>query len=320
MFDAIILSFPTIIKAETGTEGQRIITVEASSEAVDSEGDVILQKALLDSAASFVKTGHIDIDHLSEIGYRLGITNPESFIIGRPIDVKDLGDGRTGVVAELMRSGDGKIDVKKNRFDAVWESLQSDPPVKWRASIYGFPTKGGTKDCGKDTCDSGATRYEVKSIDWRSLALTRNPVNTDLKGYAKIVKAGQYVEIVKANMRTLTAETVEKTLADGGLGKCGGEMKSGSLGGVVPAGAVVASKDAGPEYFQMPNMHAPYSMDELVGQYHRHIKGCHHTAGANTREGFKAHFKGCCGMGEDHADMMAHSLMYYTILNPDTCG
>ena len=82
--DGYIVEIPCIVKAKASTDGKRLVSVEASSEAVDSEGDVILQKALLDSSKSFVATGHIDIDHLSELGDRLGIANPTSYIIGRP--------------------------------------------------------------------------------------------------------------------------------------------------------------------------------------------------------------------------------------------
>src|ERR1700743_2718026 len=106
--DAVIVDFPILIKAATTAEGRRMIEVEASSEECDSEGDVILQKALLGSAKSFVRTGHID--HISEMGERMGIPNPESYIIGHPTEVKDIGGGRTSVVAEIMRSKDGKMD------------------------------------------------------------------------------------------------------------------------------------------------------------------------------------------------------------------
>jgi hypothetical protein len=194
----IIVELPCIIKAVSpGADGKRMVQCEASNEAVDGEGDVVLQRALLDSADSFVATGHLDIDHLSEIGDRLGIQNPTAYIVGRPTEVKDLGKGRTGIVGEIRKSADGKHDPDRNRYDSFWDSLHSDPPVKWRASIYGFPIKGMVDDCRKMACDTGATRFVVKGIDWRSLAFTRNPVNEDIKGYAQVVTAKAFLAMLK---------------------------------------------------------------------------------------------------------------------------
>jgi hypothetical protein len=108
-----------------------------------------------------------------------------------------LGAGRTAVVGEIRRSSDGKHDPERNRYDSFWDSLHSDPPVKWRASIYGFPIKGMVEDCRKNACEGGATRFIVKGIDWRSLAFTRNPVNDDLRGYAQVVTAKAFMAMMK---------------------------------------------------------------------------------------------------------------------------
>ncbi len=285
--DALIVDFPVLIKSSVDKDGRRMMEVEASSEVVDSEGDVILQKALLGSAKSFVKSGHIDIDHLSELGDRLGIPNPESFIIGHPKEVKDLGEGRTGVVAEIMRSRDGKFDSAKNRYDSFWESLQSDPPVRWRASIYGFPLPGEVDDCRKAACSGDATRFLVKGMDWRSLAMTRNPINTSLTGYARIVTAKSWV-----------AERIMK----GGM--------TGMPNQVMPA---VGMSDTMPP--PMMPMSLPMNMDTLAGQFERHIdKSCMFTKGGHSREAFKDHFVNCCGAPHELAEILAHALMYHEIL------
>lgn len=276
--DGYIVEIPCIVKAKSSTDGKRLVSVEASSEAVDSEGDVILQKALLDSAKSFIATGHLDIDHLSELGDRLGIANPTSYIIGRPTAVEDLGGGRTGVTGEISRSVDGVHDPKKNKYDEFWDSLQSDPPVRWRASIYGYPIKGMTEDYRENTDNkSGAKRFLVKGIDWRSLAMTRNPINTDLKGYAQIVSAKAYCAVIKG-------------------------MGAGSM-------APYPSVDTA------GTMNLPMNMDELVGQHHRHIsKDCPHTGGLNSVAGFKAHFQNCCYAPHQIADLLSHALMYHVLL------
>lgn len=199
MQKAVIIEIPVIVKART-ENGRRLVSVEASNEAVDSEGDVILQKALLDSAKSFLAKGHIDIDHFSEIGHRIGIKNPSSYIIGRPVEVNDLGGGRTEVVAEIAKAKDGSIDTANRKYDEFWESLQQEPPVSWRASIYGFPKPGMLDDCTKASCTHGATRYLVKGIDWKSLAFTQHPVNDAIEGFAQVVTAKAFIEELRKGM------------------------------------------------------------------------------------------------------------------------
>src|SRR5690242_6874067 len=102
--EALCIDIPVLIKAKTDGD-RRLVEVEASNEAVDSEGDIIKQSALLGGASAFVATGHLDIDHYSEIGERLGIANPTDYIVGVPVEVKDLGKGRTGVLGELHKAG-----------------------------------------------------------------------------------------------------------------------------------------------------------------------------------------------------------------------
>lgn len=295
--DSIILHIPAIIKAST-SNGKRIVEVEASSEAVDSEGDVILQKALMDSATSFLKTGNLDIDHISEIGGRLGIKNPASYIVGRPIEVKDLGKGRTSVIGEIRKSLDGH-DPEKNHYDSFWDSLQSDPPVIWRASIFGFPLDGGVEDCSSKTCEKGATRWLVKSIDWRSLAFTRNPINTDLKGTAKIVSSKAFVEFI---MKSNALQRGGEVSGLPSFARCGG-----------PEMAMSADM---PAPYTPPIESMPYNMNELAGQYLLHIKGgnCPHVGETNSVAAFKAHFEICCGASSTQADIHAHALMYHALL------
>lgn len=273
MLEGIIIGLDAVVKARPAADGRRLIEVEASNQVCDSEGDVILQKALLDSAPAFVKTGHIDIDHISEIGARFGIPDPTSYIIGRPTDVKDIGDKRTAVVAEIMRAGDGSFSPERNRYDAFWKSLQSDPPVAWRASIYGFPkSESDVVDCREQTCELGAKRYLIKGLDWRSLAVTRNPINTAIKGVAHIVTAKAWIDAV--------------------------------------------SKDYGAGMTPISLLSVPRNMDELWGQYQRHIaKDCPYAAGVNTTATFKDHFSFCCGAPTEVADVLAHALMHAITLD-----
>lgn len=302
--DAFVADIPCIVKAkEVG--GKRMIEVQASSEELDAEGDIIAQGALLGGAAEFVKSGHLDIDHISELGPRMGIPNPESYIIGRPTEVKDMGSGKTSVVGEIRRAMNGLHDPNLNKFDAFWDSMQSDPPILWRASVYGFPKGGMVDDCREVSCTSGAKRFHIKGMSWRSLALTRNPVNESLTGYAKIVTAKAYIELMKAANSMAPPDIRPFDSQDSGpcVGEpCGhGDKANSFMGG--GAGAAIA-------------MSEPRSLMDALGQYHGHMKSeCPHTEGMNTTMGFKSHFQICCGMSADLADLYAHALMHKILLH-----
>lgn len=213
------ISFPTVIKAELTKSGRRVISMEASNEIEDTEGDIILQNALMGSAESYLKTGHIDIDHYSELGRNpafsfLGIRDPNEWIIGLPLEVNNLGGGRTGVKAEIFRNKDGAADPQKYKYDMFWQTLQTDPPARWYASIYGFP--------GPDTEEgtAKARRYLVKSFDWRSTAVTRTPVNNSMKAAARIVTAKAFaahlprLTMTVPRERLFTREEVVKSFYD----------------------------------------------------------------------------------------------------------
>jgi hypothetical protein len=197
---AIVARIPVLIKAREDA-GRRLVLVEASTEQRDTDGDVVLQKALMDSADSFIATGHLDIDHKSEIGHRMvpPIPDPMSYIVGRPVSVKAESGGRTFVEGEISRSMDGSHNPVRNRYDEFWDTMMRNPPVQWFASIYGFPGQD-LMDCRGGTCPgSEATRFIIKSIDWRSLAFTRTPKNTALSSEARVITAKSYlIELAKA--------------------------------------------------------------------------------------------------------------------------
>ena len=204
--DGVCISIPTIVKSSI-IDGERIIEVQASSEDVDSEGDVILQKALLDSAQYFISTGHIDIDHISELGHRYGIKNPDSYIIGKPLEVIDKGKGHTYVKGKLFKNANNEFNPKIYSYDNVWASLNTDPPTKWSASIFGYPKSDAFVNCSEDVCkDTNATRYLVSGLEWHSLALTKNPVNNKLTGFATITKANMFM---KSRFPSLQEEDAE---------------------------------------------------------------------------------------------------------------
>lgn len=197
---ALVARLPALVKAQTpDASGRRVVEVEVSTEAEDLDGDIVLQEALLGSANSFVATGHLDIDHKSELGHRMipPIRDPSSYIVGRPLSVIAADGGSTFVRGEIDRARDGSFDPSRSHADALWASLMREPPVRWYASIYGFPTD--LDDCARGQCSTvQAKRFVIKAIDWRSLAFTRTPKNTALSSPTRIVTAKAYIaELMK---------------------------------------------------------------------------------------------------------------------------
>jgi hypothetical protein len=269
---AVVARFPVLVKARPAdSTGRRIVEVESSTETIDYDGDVIMQSALMGSAASFVANGHLDIDHLSEFGARMGIPDPESYIVGRPMDVGTLDGGRTFVKGEISRSLDGSFDPEKRRYDAFWASLQSDPPVRWFSSIYGFPTD--LDDCQGKTCASGATRFLIKAIDWKSLAFTRTPKNLGLTSPTRIVSAKSYlIELAK------------------------------SFGNVGTLPVIMRGMEGPPIGIQLPN-----TMADVWAQ--KSCAGCGvHTAPSLL--GYRSHFAKCLGFPPGASDLYAHAVMH----------
>ena len=233
MDNAVVIQMPAIIKARPMTQdGRRLVEVEASCEAVDDDGDVILQEALLGSAQAFIATGHLDLDHLSEFGARLGLTDPTSYIVGRPTDVRKADGKRTWVMGEIRKSLDGVHDPLRHRYDDFWDSLQSQPPVVYFASVYGYPVPGGLENCSARSCSSGATRFIFKALDWRSLAFTRNPKNTFLKGAARVIAAKSYLaELVKSyEVHNPLPTSMDALWAERGCAKCAAHKAPTLLG------------------------------------------------------------------------------------------
>jgi hypothetical protein len=324
MRSAVCIDIPVVIKARTDA-GRRLVECEVSNEKVDSEGDVILQKALLNSAESFLKRGHVDLDHLSEIGASLNppIKDPESYIVGRPVTVKDLGEGRTGVVTEIFRSADGVSRPEINRFDAFWESLQKTPPVVWRASIYGFPLAGEVEDCSKATCSTGAARWLVKGLDWRSLAFTRTPVNDNITGYAQIVAAKSWVGII-AKSRALskiadagsqlpTAMMYAETMNDNFAREIT-PSNSPLPGSALPvlAESQPSFDEGNAQYIGEYLRHAKtLSREGLWGDYEFHVKReCPHCADGVNVSSLSRHYAECKGLPRSLADLSALALMH----------
>lgn len=303
---AFCIDIPVLVKSRI-EDGKRLVEVEASNEVADLEGDVILQKALLDSADAFLRRGHIDIDHLSEIGHRLipPLKDPASYIIGRPTQVKDMGGGRTAVVSEIFRAKDGVSRPEINRFDAFWESLQGASPTPWRASIFGYPLQGEVEDCSRAVCPAGASRWLVKGIDWRSLAFTRTPVNDAITGFAQITTAKSWMAKAFAkNGASLPADIrMAETMGDSFTR----EVTPTSNNNMSQSLPVLAESQ--PTASGSPC--AGMTREALWGRYQLHIKrGCPLCKGGVNVATLRNHFLACDGMPFNHADILALALMH----------
>lgn len=164
------LSFTGFLKATPAEEGgRRIIYLEAGNEALDLQNEVVLAKALAESASYYLRYGNLDVDHVTQIGAAKGIPNYLSFEIGRPIDVRV--DGPAVFVKGELFAGTGRAADMANQ---VWDSLTKlTPPARW------YPSVGGAILDRVAEADpaSGARRTIVRKVRWTNVGLSRTPVN-----------------------------------------------------------------------------------------------------------------------------------------------
>lgn len=165
--DFISVPFAKAMAVEDG--GARLLFIEASNEARDYQGEVVLARALADSANYYRQFGNIDLDHITQLGPKVGIANYPLFEIGRPVEVA-VRDGRTFVKGQLYQ-GDGQTAEKANM---VWDSLtRQTPPARWYPSVGGQVLEKGTVQDPK----TGAQHTVIRSVRWTNLALSKTPVN-----------------------------------------------------------------------------------------------------------------------------------------------
>lgn len=139
---------------EFDDDGNAICCGEASNENEDLEGDITLQQALLDSKEHFITNGVVTYDHRHN---NPDEKNPERYIIGEPMDVNFMPDGKTLVKFKLFKRNDIAKEIIKK--------LQ-DKAKTVRISIGGyFGRKLGNK---------------IISFLWDEIALTYKPVNNTL--------------------------------------------------------------------------------------------------------------------------------------------
>jgi len=275
-----VTNFGMLIKARpVGSDNRRLVEIQASVEKTDSEGDLIMQQALLGSKDKFLATGHLDIDHLSELGDMYNIPNPQDYIVGRPLDVWAGPDKETWVLGEIHAQPDGVFNPDRNKADGLWKCLTENPDVIWRSSVFGY-MGSDTLDCRTDICPGSGdvSRFLVKSFDWCSLAFTRNPVNDEIKHACRVVAksflSDEMIALAKAGKSSLD---------------------------------LIQPKQAG--WIQNP---ARPSMDSVRGSVD--CPNCGGLKDAPNMPILKSHFTRCVGMDPGDAELCAHARMYHFLL------
>ncbi|WP_147432494.1 hypothetical protein [Pararobbsia silviterrae] len=168
------LSVSQMLKATPATEGDaRFVYLEASNQTRDLQGEVLLAKALEESASYYLKFGNLDLEHFTQIGAKQGIPMYESYEIGKPVDVRV--DGTRTFVKGQIYTGTGPAAEKANLF---WSSLtQIDPPKDW------YPSVGGGV-LGKSIAIDPETQQPypvITKVRWSNVGFSRTPVNPDLE-------------------------------------------------------------------------------------------------------------------------------------------
>ncbi len=176
----VSLPVTMLLKSDSSFEGERLVRMQVSSQEKDAENDVILQKALLNSANYYVNFGNVDIDHLTMVGYKTKLPHdPHWYEVGRPLEVNDLGDSKTEILWKCYRDPRGIFDSEKNSYDFFWQSLFLEPPAVWRASV------GGPVQSAKDNVKGH--RFVVEEMRWENTAVTKLPINYTIEGVARPV-------------------------------------------------------------------------------------------------------------------------------------
>lgn len=171
--DGGYLTIPDFFKASVAEEGgRRLVYLEAANEALDYQDEVTLAKALGDSAPYFLRYGNLDLDHITQIGPKRGISDYPAYEIGRPVDVK-LDGPRTMVKGEIY-SGDTPVAANANIF---WDSI-----TKLRPAQRWYPSVGGKildRDEGFDP-KRRVARKVIKAVRWTNIGFSKTPVNPEV--------------------------------------------------------------------------------------------------------------------------------------------
>lgn len=149
--------------------GGRFVFFEASNEDVDHQNEVVLQKALEQSADYYLRHGNIDLSHFSILGPKSGIPNYMEYEIGKPVAVRV--DGKHTFVKAELYQGDSAMARNANM---VWDSItKQNPPMRWYPSVGGAVLEKSVKF---DPLTKSKVAV-ISRVRWNNTALDRCPVN-----------------------------------------------------------------------------------------------------------------------------------------------
>lgn len=168
------LSIGEFMKATPSTEGaRRFLYLEASNEGRDQQAEVVMAKALAESAAFYERYGNIDIDHYTQIGAKIGIPDYPTYEIGRPVDVKQRGEA-TFVKCELYAAAaPGVSSPMLAKANMVWDSI-----TKLRPAQRWYPSVGGAVLHKSISLNAAGERtVMIDKVRWINIGLSKTPVN-----------------------------------------------------------------------------------------------------------------------------------------------
>jgi hypothetical protein len=205
------VSLPGMLKSSAHEEGgRRFLYLEASNEDPDHQGEIVLQKALVESSDYFLRHGNIDLSHYTIIGPKLGIPNHLSYEIGRPAEVRAKGS-TTFVKAELFT---GSSPMASNA-NLVWDSItKQSPPMRWYPSVGGAVLAKSVR-----LAPNGDKVGVIDRVRWNNIALDRTPVSKTVQEVSQAPIgsfAKAYGGFVMAKTLTAGYGTDSATLAGGG--------------------------------------------------------------------------------------------------------
>jgi len=183
-----------------------IIYLEASNEDADSQGEVVLAKALSDEAESFLKKGVLSWDHQHKL------QKDPNFIIGEPLDVKISKSNTTLIKGRLY---------KENEYAQGVMKMAKSGSTRLGASIGGG-IKSRTEYFNKSLNKSVPV---IEQLVWDEVAITHKPVNVGTRGKVTNVKYAEFgksfafasdVEVVEFNKALMAGGGVDASTMTGG--------------------------------------------------------------------------------------------------------
>jgi len=268
--------------------GDRFIYCEASNEAVDQQNERIRLGALLESRDLFLRQGNLDIDHLTLVGYRLGLSNPHEWELGQPV-AAEANDGSMWVK--------GRIYTGQEKADYFWKSLtEMVPPMRWHPSVAGEVLERKTIVDPR----TKATRRIVTKARWINLGFSKQPQNLSL--------AGVSVQPIGAFQKA-AAWALGERCCDHGDCDGDGQCETTEFQKTITAGYGTDSATlTGGGALRRQSIQGGV-VDPLAGPHTRLLRGgivCPHTRGQTLKDGgLKAHFRDCEGMDEHAAEKAA---------------